>query len=360
LSTHLSYIKTVSATIKDIAREARTSVATVSRALNDTGIVTPKLKQSILQIAARLNYVPHSGARSLIMRRTDTIGVVLPDLYGEFFSELIRGIDLAARSRRLHLLISTTHGSAEEAAGAIRAMSGRVDGLLLMSPHLDKQLLRDCVTNNLPTVLINSEAVANAVAAISVDHYGGAFAMVRYLASLGHKRIAHITGPTPNFDAQERIRGYRDALKTFRPGASEQLIVGDFNEESGYRAGREILTRRQPPEAVFAANDMMAIGCLYALMQGGLRVPEDIAVAGFDDVPLARFVTPALTTVRVDIADLGGRALARLAAAVESRDDSRPATEIVRTELVIRASCGSSGSRSGAAAPTVKKRRPSK
>jgi LacI family transcriptional regulator len=320
--------------------EENRSVATVSRALNATGVVTPKLKQKILQVASRLQYVPNSGARSLITRRTHTIGVVLPDVYGEFFSELIRGIDLAARGRKLHLLISTTHGSAEEAATAIRAMSGRVDGLLLMSPHLDTQLLRDNVARNLPTVLINSNAGAKSVAAVSVDHYGGAFAMVRHLASLGHRRIAHIAGPVGNFDAKERIRGYRDALKKFVPGASEQIIAGDFREESGYRAGQEILASNRRPQAVFAANDMMAIGCLYALTQGGLRVPDDIALAGFDDIPLARFVTPALTTVRVEIADLGGRALSRLAAAMESEAPSTPVSEILHTDLVIRASCG--------------------
>lgn len=345
----------MTATIKDIAREAGASVATVSRALNNTGIVTPKLKQKILQIATRLHYVPNSGARSLIMRRTHTVGVVLPDVYGEFFSELIRGIDLAARARQLHLLISTTHGSAAEAATAVRSMSGRVDGLLLMSPHLDMQLLRDNVPKNLPTVLINSNASTKSLAAISVDHYGGAFALMRHLASLGHKRIAHIAGPVANFDARERIRGYRDALKKFVPGATEQLIAGDFREESGYRAGQEILASKRRPDAIFAANDMMAIGCLYALTQGGIRVPDEIALAGFDDIPLARFVTPGLTTVRVKIADLGGRALTRLSAAIESPDDFDPSNEVLDTELVIRSSSDAHGSKSRIRAAAKKK-----
>jgi len=165
--------------------------------------------------------------------------------------------------------------------------------------------------------------------------------MVAHLAACGHRSIAHIAGPQANVDACERLRGYRAALAKELTGSSELVLYGDFTEESGYRAGRELLAARERPRAVFAANDMMAIGCLSALTEAGLNVPHDIALAGFDDIPTARFVVPALTTVRVGIADLGGRALDRLAGAIENpAQAAHPVTETVPAELIIRASCG--------------------
>jgi LacI family transcriptional regulator len=164
--------------------------------------------------------------------------------------------------------------------------------------------------------------------------------MVAHLVACGHRSIAHIAGPDVNVDAQERLRGYRTALARELPEAVENVLRGDFTEESGYRAGRELLTAEQRPGAVFAANDMMAIGCLCALTEAGLRVPHDIAIAGFDDIPTARFVVPALTTVRVKIADLGRRALDRLATAIENPAQVEPISETVAAELIIRASCG--------------------
>jgi LacI family transcriptional regulator len=164
---------------------------------------------------------------------------------------------------------------------------------------------------------------------------------VRHLASCGHRVIAHIAGTTANVDAQERLRGYRDALARECPGIDEYVLEGNFTEDSGYRAGREILARARRPDAIFAANDMMAIGCLNALLEAGLQVPRDIALAGFDDIPTARFISPPLTTVRVRIADLGCRALELLAAAIDQPKETQPSTEVVPAELVIRASCGS-------------------
>jgi LacI family transcriptional regulator len=164
--------------------------------------------------------------------------------------------------------------------------------------------------------------------------------MVAHLAGCGHRTIAHIAGPDVNVDAQERLRGYRAALKRELPAAAEYVLRGDFTEESGYRAGRDLLITALRPDAVFAANDMMAIGCLCALTEAGLRVPQDIALAGFDDIPTARFVVPALTTVRVRISDMGGRALDRLATAIENPSQAQAVSETVPAELIIRASCG--------------------
>jgi LacI family transcriptional regulator len=297
-------------TIKDVARVAEVSVATVSRALNGRQYVAEAVRARILQVARELRYSPHHAARALSSRRTHTIGVVLPDLYGEFFSELMRGIDHAARERGLHLLVSSCHGSLAEQREALRATPGRVDGVLVMSPFLDSTgSLDQALSPDVPAVLMNCAGSPHATV-LNVDNHGGACAMTRHLLAVGHRRIAFICGPTDNFDACERLRGYRDALAAAGAGP-EWTVQGAFDEASGHAAG-EAFAAGERPDAVFAANDMMALGCLFALRKAGLRVPEDIAVAGFDDVPMARYVNPALTTMHVDIASLGARALGLL------------------------------------------------
>ncbi len=323
-------------TIKDVAREADVSVATVSRALNGHDNVAEPVRKLVLETASRLRYQPHAAARSLSSRRTQTVGVVLPDLYGEFFSELIRGIDQVARAHRQHLLVSSYHGHPEEQGAALRAMRGRVDGLLVLSPYADRPgFLTDNLPDSLPAVLINTQLPESGYPTLSIDNYRGATAMVEHLVESGHRRIAFIGGPADNFDARERARGYRDALARLLPKQSPWELPGDFDEASGYEAGRKVLDAEVRPDAVFAANDMMALGCLYAFNQAGVRVPEDIALAGFDDIPLARFVHPPLTTMRVNIAELGGMAMGRLLQAIESGPDAA-APQLLTPELIAR------------------------
>ncbi|MET0807236.1 MAG: LacI family DNA-binding transcriptional regulator [Pseudoxanthomonas sp.] len=326
-------------TIKDVAREASVSVATVSRALNGHENVAEGVRKHVTETANRLRYQPHAAARSLSSRRTQTIGVVLPDLYGEFFSELIRGIDVVARSRRQHLLVSSYHGHPEEQGEALRAMRGRVDGLLVLSPYADRPgFLTDNLPMALPAVLINTHLHDATYPVLSIDNFGGASAMVEHLAEAGHRRIAFICGPEDNFDARERLRGYRSALAEHLPQATAMELPGDFGESSGYEAGKRILSVPQRPDAVFAANDMMALGCLYAFNEAGVRIPADIALAGFDDIPLARFVHPTLTTMRVSIAELGGLALSRLLVSIESDDEQEVTSQTLVPELIVRES----------------------
>lgn len=329
-------------TIKDVAREAQVSVASVSRALNGNGGVTAETERRIREVAARLRYVPHGAARSLITRRTHTVGALLPDLYGEFFSELIRGIDLAARTRGLHLLVSSSHDGTEDAAAAVRAMRGRVDGMLILSSRADLSFLQANLPDTLPTVLLNSAVQDAGYNVLNIDNVGGASAMVRHLLDVGHRRIAFIGGPEGNFDGQQRELGYRSAMAERAPDAPVRVLAGDFTEESGYRAGQQLLATGERPDAVFAGNDMMAVGCLSAFREAGLEVPRDIAVAGFDDIPIARYVAPTLTTVRVRIVDLGRTALERLAALLDASDQKPASADTLGCEIVVRESCGAS------------------
>jgi LacI family transcriptional regulator len=348
-------MNTKNATIKDVAREAKVSVASVSRVLNGTGGVTPKTQKIVREVAKRLHYVPDSAARSLITGRTHTIGAVLPDLYGEFFSELIRGIDLAARSRGLHLLVSSSHDGVDDAAAAVRAMRGRVDGMLILSEYVDAAFLDANLPVNLPAVLLNSAVKSARYPVLNIDNRAGASAIVQHLIEAGRKRIAFIAGPKTNFDAQQRDKGYRTAMAKFAPGASVDVVAGDFSQESGYRAGCELLARKVRPDAVFAANDMMAVGCMLAFKEAGVAVPRDIALAGFDDILLARYVTPPLTTVRVRIADLGRTALESLASLLESDSATPASAQTLGCELVIRETSGGSA---GAGAPRKPRRSP--
>ena len=218
-------------TLKDVAREAQVSTATVSRVINGHGNVSEATRERILGVAERLRYVPDSGARSLSTGLTHTIGVLLPDLYGEFFSEIIRGIDQAARGRGLHLLLSGVHGSAAEAARVIRALKGRVDGLLIMSPYADAAFLAEHSAADTPAVLMNTPVRGYRHSAFCIDNRGGARLMVGHLASVGHRRIAFISGPADNFDATERLAGYREALRELGLEAGERVLPGDFSED---------------------------------------------------------------------------------------------------------------------------------
>ncbi len=329
-------------TIKDVAKAAGVSVASVSRALNGHENVTDATRARIVDIASRLRYRPNDAARSLITRRTRTIGAILPALQGDFFSELIRGIDLAARTRGLHLLVSSSHADADETAAALRSMQGRVDGLLVMSPHVDPGLLDANLPDALPAVIMNARIGHSRHPTLAIDDHGGALAMTRHLFSVGHRRIAFIAGPTGNFAADERLRGYRDAFAAAGIEREAIVLAGDFSEQSGRTAGHAMADDPQRPDAVFAANDLMAIGCLLALAGRGFTIPTEIAIAGFDDVPAARYVTPALTTVRARIAELGRNAVACLAAEMEALGSSSSTPQVLPCELVVRASCGRS------------------
>ncbi len=190
------------ATIRDVAERAHVSVASVSRVLTGAGAVTEPTRLKVLEAVEALSYVPHSGARSLSTSRTDTVGVILPDLFGEFFSELIRGMDLAARASGLHLIVSSSHDDASEAAAAIRSMRGRVDGLIVLSPHLDSANLAANLAGRLPVLLMNGGANDAGRPSMVVDNVGGGVAAVEHLLSLGHRRIVHIGGPTGNLEAR--------------------------------------------------------------------------------------------------------------------------------------------------------------
>ncbi|MEJ2501979.1 MAG: LacI family DNA-binding transcriptional regulator [Gemmatimonadota bacterium] len=336
----------MAATIRDVAREAGVSVATVSRVLNDSGPVSDAARERVEAAANALRYTPHGAARSLSTRRTTNLGVILPDLYGEFFSQVIRGLDTTTRQAGYHLLLSGSHADEVELSAALRAMRARVDGLIVMSPEIDPEELLQAVPPGSPAVLVNSAPADGRFDSLNVDNRGGAGAMVRHFVELGHERIGLISGDLSNHDARERRSGYRQALEAagleWRP---EWEVEADFTKSGGYDAARRLVGLEDRPTAVFAANDSMAVGALAGFQEEGVSVPGDVAVGGFDDIPIARYVTPSLTSVHVDLFRLGARAVELMLAALEREPGEAPRHEVVRTALVVRRSCGASESR---------------
>lgn len=319
------------ATIRDVARRAQVSVASVSRVLNRLENVSEETRNRVTDAVRELGYVPHAGARSLSLARTNAIGVVLPDFHGEFFSEIVRGMDREASRHGYMLLLSNVHAGNEQSENALRAMRGRVDGLIVLAPHLSEEELAEAIPGGTPAVLINTRGDAGGHPGVRLDNAEGARLVADHLFELGRKRIVHIAGAAGNIDAQERADAFRDALQ--KRGVSVEIVQGDFSEESGEAAVEALLQSGASFDAIFAANDMMALGALQAIRRAGKKVPGDIAVVGFDDVPIARHL--GLTTVQVRIAELGERALDRLLLILAAEDDSG-GQELHKPELIIR------------------------
>lgn len=325
------------ATIRDVARHAEVSVASVSRALNGHTNVHPDTKARVIASAKKLGYVPHAGARSLSMARTQAIGVVLPDLHGEFFSEIVRGIDREASARGYQLLLSIMHADVELAGQAMRAMRGRVDGLIVMAPQIDAADLAETLPSGFPAVLVNSQDGSGRHRML-IDNHAAVDAMVKHLIESGRSSLVHISGPSDNLDGRERSEGFRKAMAKYAANKPVRIIKGDFTEEAGEAAVQQLIADGESFDAIFAANDMMALGALMALKEAGIDVPGIVAVAGFDDVPLARYL--ALTTMRLHLSDMGARAVSRLVDELDG-NAAENSIEMVMPELVVRATTAS-------------------
>lgn len=324
-------------TIRDVAEEASVSATTVSRVFNHDHLVNSKTREHVMSVARRMGYSPNATARSLSQGRTRSLGILLPAPHGEFFSELIRGVDDVAQKSDHFLLIASSHYDPEEGRSALQSLSGRVDGIVIMTPRLQSDALMEGLDLGIPVVFVNSELGETPYDLFSIENREGAARVVTHLIEQGHTRIAAITGPVGSADAEDRLAGYHDALD--RHDLSEgPILEGEFTQESGYEAGQQIAEGAERPDAVFACNDYMAIGAMAAFREAGIHVPDDIAVAGFDDIASARYASPSLTTVHVPVYDIGRRAGERLVQQIQS-DTPLDAEQVqLPLELKVRAS----------------------
>ncbi len=329
--------------IKEIARRAGVSTATVSRTLNGNGPVKDETRRRILQIAREFNYKPNPIARGLSSHRTDTIGVILPELVDEFFMNIIHSIDEAAYEANRYVMISSSHTQRNVVETLLEFMgSGRVDGVILMVPKMQKEIQDILKKSRRPIVLLNAIPGMEEISSITFDNYQGARAVTQHLIEHGYQQIAMIKGPEGNIDAEERFRGFREAIQDAELPFNDRLIIeGDFTSLSGFYGFMRLISQPSKPDAIFAANDMIALGIYDAARKANIHIPHDIGVVGFDDIYPASLVIPRLTTVHIPVMELGRKAVRLLLKLISGEvAASPPHHELLTTGLVIGGSCG--------------------
>jgi LacI family transcriptional regulator len=337
-------------TIQELAERTGVSVATVSRALNGSPEVSEATRERILALARELDYTPSAAARTLQSRRSHVVGVLLetgaghPDLMHPFFQQVLVGLKHGAGALGYDLLLFATDEPGNGFGGTHsylrRAGHHGVDGVVVMGYDPSDPEMRKLVASGVPCITIDADPGEPHCGYVMSENREGAAQAVRHLHGLGHERIATIAGPQWMWPGASRLEGYREEMRRLGVEVREEYVIeGDFYDESGYRATRQLLELAEPPTAVFAASDLMAAGALRAASELGVRVPDDLAVVGFDDIEVAGLIQPALTTVRQEMNQIGQAAAEALGKMIDD-----PGTEPVRrtlpTRLVVRSSCG--------------------
>lgn len=333
--------------IRELARLSGVSIGTVSRALNGYADVKLETRERIMRLARELDYTPAAAARSLVTQRSHVVGVILdtgvghPDLQHPFFHEVLVGLKNFVGTAGFDLLLfaSERPGNGYGPHSYLkRCRHHSVDGVVLMGVNPEDPEVRRVVRSDLPAVGVDVELTSPSTTYAISDNEAGAAAAVRHLGERGHRRIATITGLMETRPGADRLRGYRHELQALGLGYRDEYVgYGDFYVESGRRCMAELLALEEPPTAVFAASDLMALGAIRAASDAGLSVPGDLAVIGFDDIQLAYLINPPLTTLRQDKAGLGAAAGEALVRLIEGGPAS-PAPIVLPVELVQRES----------------------
>jgi DNA-binding LacI/PurR family transcriptional regulator len=330
-------------TLEAVARRAGVSRATVSRVVNGSTTVAVAIRDAVNQAVEELGYVPNQAARSLVTQRTESIALILPETANRVFSDdlffpaVIRGVshELEAADKQLVLMMAGSAASHDRVERY--AMAGHVDGVMFASMHGADPLPGTLARLGIPVVCSGRpmSPAESTVPFVDVDHVGGVAQAVQHLIGIGRRRIATIAGPQDMVAGVDRLNGYRAALDV--AGLAMHIAIGDFTRESGTRAMDQLLADDPLLDAVFVASDMMAHGALQSLKAAGRRIPDDVAVIGFDDFEISRYSEPPLTTVRQPIVDMG-RTMARLILGLVNDEADLPQSVVLPTELVVRAS----------------------
>lgn len=331
-------------TIEEIARLAGVSRSTVSRVLNSHPNVRPQVRARVLAVIQQQGYVPQAAARSLASRRTRVIGLVIPHTAARifddpFFGPVIHSITEACAALGYFVMLAMlTHD--REPSFYERVVRGRhFDGMIMLSSDIDDPLLPLLMRDRLPLVLFGSHPYFDELSWVDADHRSGVREAIRYLVGLGHRHIATITGPLTMQSALDRRDGYKQGLlEAGLPIRQELIAEGDWTQQSGYRALQHLLQVPVPPTAVFVASDSMAVGAMRAAAAAGYRIPDDLSIVGFDDLPFAAYTSPPLTTIHQPVGDMGATAVRLLVELIEHRA-SAPQQVRLPTRLVVRESC---------------------
>ena len=326
-------------TINRIAREAGVSLSTVSRALNDRPDVRPETRERILTMAQELGYTPSAIARSLATQRTHTIGLAVRTHLDMWGAQIIVSIEELARTAGYEVFVSTHHAEEDRERSVLRAFHSRhVEGVIIVSSVLGEEIAKLQGSQSIPIVLISPLVQALHSHTVQTHDVEGARSATEYLIRLGHRRIAHIGAPEWTAPGRDRLQGYRAALEAHGQAWDPELAFeGDGHETGGLEGAEALLALPEPPTALFCFNDLTAVGALHGARVRGVRVPQDLSVVGFDDVSLANYVDPPLSTVRQDTGALGGRAVLMLFDLIAGRETEAPI--VLDTELVERRSC---------------------
>lgn len=334
--------KKKSISINDVAKCAGVSKSTVSRILNDKGKFSKDTRDKVLQIVKKLNYRASMVARSLRNRRTKAVGLLLPDIVNPFFPEIMKGVeDVASENGYVVILCSSNEDSEKEFMYFHMFENRWIDGVIysgVTGTREEAQSIRLISEQEIPVVLMDREIEDYFASVVMIDNEKAAYDAATYCLELGHKRIGFIAAPLKVRIFEKRIEGYQKALQKYGIEFDESLVVeGDLTIKSGSKAAKQLVARRDPPTAIFASNDLMAIGAMKEIQGHGLKVPENISIIGFDDIRTASLVTPALTTIAQPKNEMGVEAMNLLIRMIEKKGASKSRV-VLDTRLVVRKS----------------------
>jgi LacI family transcriptional regulator len=329
-------------TIREVAEKSGVSSATVSHVINDTRYVSDGVRARVLAAMAEIGYRPNALARSLRRGETYTLGLILPDSGNPFFAEIARSIEAAAFDSGYSIILCNTEGNQDRERLYVDVLCNKqVDGIIFVATGDRTDALTQLLCNELPVVLVDRHIPGIQSDEVILDNHQGGYIATQHLVSLGHKRIGCIAGPSTVTPSTQRVTGYQAALVDNGLPVDEALVIrGDFHPGSGWTVAHTLLKFPDPPTAIFACNDMMAIGALRAASETGRRVPADLAIVGFDNIELAAYTTPPLTTVGQPILDMGRISAGLIIERIKDRT-LPPRCETLSAALVIRDSCGS-------------------
>lgn len=324
-------------TIYHVAEEAGVSIATVSKVINNTGSIHTNTRKKVLQVIERLNFYPNRSATALAGKQTKTIGLLVSDLSAPFFSELTKGIHEECHKRGFHIMVCSTDGQREKEKNYFATLLRQgIDGFIISSDHYSMIIEAELKKHQIPGVFITAETKDHQMPLIAADNYGGGCQAVRHLLSLRHRKVAMIK--EKSYAGEIRLRAFRDTMQEASvPIEKDFIIETDSSIENGYKSAKKLLALKDKPTAIFACNDLMAIGAIKAAMEINVAIPSELSIIGFDNISICEFTMPPLTTISQPIHAMGEKAVEVLAKQVQ-QETPHIKTLIIKTNLVIRKS----------------------